>query len=292
MMYGLVSTDAEPPSLVDFDPADPGPIPPDSPVRVVHADLAMFIGGVRALLLQTLHPDAMHAVAEHSAYETDPLGRLQRTAEFLGTTTYGSGTEAAQAIQAVRAIHARVVGTLADGTPYRADDPHLLAWIHATEVDSFMAAYDRYGAGTLCAHDRDRYVADMAAIGEALGMVDAPRSSAELDAVLTDFGPELAATEACRDATRFLFAPQLPLAVLPAYGVIFGAAATLLPGWARSMLMLPVPPGLDRLVVRPAARTLTATMRWAAADLTARSTNPPTAPAEAAAGVVDSELVG
>src|SRR5580698_7362545 len=90
----------------------------DRPIRVVHSDSAMFIGAIRALLLQSLHPLAMAAVAEHSDYRGDPWGRLQRTSHFVGVTTFGRTVEAQQAIARVRAIHQRVTGTAPDGRPY------------------------------------------------------------------------------------------------------------------------------------------------------------------------------
>ena len=246
-----------------WDPADPNPIAADSPVRVVHADPAMFVGGVRALLFQTLHPVAMRAVAEHSNYEHDPLGRLQRTASFLGQTTYGTGAQANQAIETVRAIHSRVVGTMPDGTIYRADDPRLLGWVHVTEVDSFLTGYQKYGAHRLTSAECDRYIADMGIIGTALGVEDAPQSQAELSAMLDSYRDELAPSQDCRDATRFLFAPALPIGVLPFYGLIFSSAAAMLPRWARSMLLLPVAPGVDPLVLRPATKALSHVLRWA-----------------------------
>lgn len=226
----------------------------------------MFVGGVRALLLQTLHPVAMYAVAEHSDYEHDPLGRLQRTALFLGQTTYGSGTVANDAIHVVRSIHSRVTGVLPDGTIYRADDPHLLGWVHATEVDSFLAGYKKYGPERLSDTECDRYVADMASIGTALGVEDAPRSQAELAAMLDSYRDELRPSRECRDATRFLFAPALPITVLPFYGLIFSSAVALLPRWARAMLLLPVAPGIEPLLLRPAMTALTSALRWAQLD--------------------------
>lgn len=245
-------------------PGDPGPIPVDSPVRIVHQDTCMFIGGVRALLFQTLHPDAMYAVAQHSSYDEDPLGRLQRTAYFLGATIFGSGTEAQKAFDVVNSIHARVKGVLPDGRIYRADDPHLLGWVHATEVDSFLAAYQRYGSRRLTEAEADRYVADMAIVGAQLGADELPQNQAELAAMLDMYRAECRPTRECREATRFLFAPQLPISVLPFYGVIFSASTAMLPAWARSMLLLPVAPGLDPLVLRPAANALVRSLRWAA----------------------------
>ena len=249
--------------IAAWDPDDPNPIAQDSPVRLVHADPAMFVGGVRALLFQTLHPVAMFGVAEHSDYEHDPLGRLQRTASFLGKTTYGTGAEANEAINIVRAIHSRVVGTMPDGTIYRADDPRLLGWVHATEVDSFLTGYQKYGATRLSPDECDRYIADMGVIGTALGMDDAPQSQAELAAMLDSYRDELAPSKQCRDATRFLFAPALPIGVLPFYGLIFSSAVAMLPRWARAMLLLPVAPGIDPLLLRPAMSALTRGLRWA-----------------------------
>lgn len=261
----IVAGNAEPRGVAEWDPGDPAPIAPDSPVRLVHRDPAMFVGGVRSLLYQTLHPTTMFAVAEHSDYRRDPLGRLQRTASFLGATTFGSAADGRQAIATVRAIHATVAGTTPDGTPYRADDPHLLGWVHATEVDSFLRSNQRYGTVRLSSARCDAYIADMAGIGEALGVVDAPRNAAQLRDRLAEYRPELASTSESRKATRFLLAPPLPLATLPFYSLIFGAAAALLPRWARSMLMLPIAPGVEPLVLRPATTALTRTLRWAMA---------------------------
>lgn len=257
-----------------WNPDDPNPIPHDSPVRIVHSDPAIFVGGVRALLFQTLHPVAMYAVAEHSDYEHDPLGRLQRTASFINQTTFGSGAQANAAIDVVRAIHNKVIGTLPDGTIYRADDPHLLGWIHVTEVDSFLAGHQRYGSRRLTPDECDRYVADMGIIGTSLGVEDAPESRAELAAMIDSYRDELAPSKQCRDATRFLFAPAVPISVLPFYGLIFSSAAAMLPRWARSMLLLPVAPGVDPLVLRPAMSALIAGLRWAMAEPKSGDTDP------------------
>lgn len=258
----LVSGESAQPVPAAWDPENPGLIAPDSPVRRVHGDPSMFIGGVRALLLQSIHPVAMRGVAEHSSYQVDPLGRLHRTASFVGTTTFGSADEAAKAIDIVRTVHSRVTGTLDDGTTYRAEDPDLLAWVHATEVDSFLRAYQRYSSEPLTADQADRYVADMAPIPLALGATDAPANQRELTELLQSYRPILVAGDDCRQATRFLFAPPLPLAALPFYGIVFGAAVALLPKWVRTMLLLPVGPGVDPLVLRPATRALTAALRW------------------------------
>ena len=109
----------------------------------------MFIGGIRALLLQSLHPLAMAAVAQHSDYRGDPWGRLQRTSYFLAVTTFGQASDAREAIARVKAVHRHVTGTAPDGRPYAASDPHLLTWVHIAEADSFLRAHTRFGAEPL-----------------------------------------------------------------------------------------------------------------------------------------------
>jgi len=121
----------------------------DRPIRQVHGDSAMFIGGLTALLLQSLHPLAMAAVAGHSGYRGDPWGRLQRTSYFLAVTTFGRADDAREAVARVRAIHQRIAGTAPDGRPYAASDPHLLTWVHIAEADSFLRAHARFGAQPL-----------------------------------------------------------------------------------------------------------------------------------------------
>jgi len=114
------------------------------PIWRVQADASMFVAGIRALLLQSLHPLAMAGVAGHSGYQGDPWGRLQRTSTFLATTTFGTIEDAEAIIAKVRGIHARVRGKAPDGRPYAASDPHLLKWVHIAEADSFLRTHQRY----------------------------------------------------------------------------------------------------------------------------------------------------
>lgn len=243
--------------------ADPGLFGPDSAAWRVHGDVSMFIGGLRALLLQTLHPLAMAGVAGHSDYRSDPWGRLHRTAEFVGATTYGSTESATRAIRRVRAVHERVRGVAPDGRPYSATDPHLIAWVHVTEVDSFLRAKQRYGTERLDAADADRYVAEMAVVADMLGSEPVPTSVAGVKEWLHDVRPELAAGRQARDAVRFLLLPPVPFVARGPYGVIAAAAVGLLPAWARRQLWLPSPPLADPLVVQPAAKVLLASLGWA-----------------------------
>jgi uncharacterized protein (DUF2236 family) len=251
---------------------DPGLFGPDSVTWRIHGDSSMFVGGLRALLLQLLHPLAMAGVAEHSDYRRHPDRRLARTAVFVATTTYGTTEQAEDAFALVRRVHQTVVGTAPDGRPYAASDPHLVAWVHHAEVDSFLRAYQRYGSDPLSAADADRYVAEMAVVCERLGGEPPARSVAELRSYFSSVRPELRAGSQAHEAARWLMVPPLPLAARPAYAVIAPAAVGLLPSWAQRELWLPILPGIDPLVVQPAARALLRTLAWAvegafAADL-------------------------
>ncbi|MEU7478111.1 oxygenase MpaB family protein [Lentzea sp. NPDC042327] len=241
----------------------PGPrmFADDRPIRQVHADHAMFIGGLRALLLQSLHPLAMAAVAEHSDYRTDPWGRLQRTSLFVGVTTYGTKEDAHKAIDKLARIHTYIHGTASDGRHYRADDPHLLEWVHVAEVDSFLRCHQRYGEQPL--DDYDGYVRDMAVIARAMGIADPPETTRELADRLDAYRPELKGTPEAREAARFLLlkAP-LPLVAKGPYAVLGATAVATLPVWARMPLRLPYLPVSEATGVKLAGHALMRGLRW------------------------------
>lgn len=245
---------------------DPGPrrFNATDPIQRVNGDASMFVGGIRALLLQSLHPLAMAAVDQHSGYRGDPWGRLQRTSGFLAETTFGTDEAAQRAIRVVRAVHKSIVGLAPDGRPYEANDPHLLLWVHIAEVDSFLAAHDRYGRHRLTASERDRYVAQMALVARDLGAEDPPETVAELAQALTRFRPELRTTEAARQTARYLLLfPGMPLHLRPGYAALSTAAVALMPRWTRRPLGLPYLPLAEATAVRASGVAATATIRWA-----------------------------
>nr|WP_077797345.1 oxygenase MpaB family protein [Streptomyces sp. JHA26] len=244
----------------------PGPrwFGPDRPVRRVHGDASMFIGGLSALLLQSLHPLAMAAVSAHSGFRSDPWGRLQRTSTFLAVTTFGTADSAQEACDRVRAVHDRVRGTTASGQAYSAADPHLLCWVHVAEVDSFLRAHQRYGARPLDDEGCDAYVADAARVARALGVPDPPVDRAGLAERLASYRGELRATDEARSTARFLLLnPPVPLLARLPYGVIAANAVSLLPRWASRALWLPRVPTAEAVCVRPLGTAVTAGIRWA-----------------------------
>jgi uncharacterized protein (DUF2236 family) len=233
----------------------------------VHDDASMFVGGIRALLLQSLHPLAMAGVAGHSGYRSDPWGRLQRTSAFLARTTFGTVDDAEAAVAQVRAIHDRVRGRAPDGRRYAASDPHLLGWVHAAEADSFLAAYRRFGATRLTAADEDEYVGQSATVAARLGVLDPPRSVADLQATLDAYRPELRGTPAAHDAARFLLLhPPLSWVERPGYACLAAGAVALLPLWAKEMLRLPALPVTERALTLPVGDAAVRTVRWALTD--------------------------
>ncbi len=245
--------------------AAPGPrwFAEDRPIRRVHGDASMFVGGLRALLLQSLHPLAMAGVAGHSGYRGDPWGRLARTSYFLAATTFGPDAEARATIDRITAVHGRVRGRAPDGRAYSAADPHLLEWVHIAEIDSFLRAHQRYGARPLDQVGRDGYVADTARVARELGVVDPPESEAALAERLAAFRPELEGTPEARSAARFLLlSPPLALAARAPYALLAAASVELLPRWARAPLGLPYLPVVEAPVVRVAGRAITHGIRW------------------------------
>jgi uncharacterized protein (DUF2236 family) len=247
-----------------FEASGPRWFGPNRPIWRVHADASIFIGALRALLLQSLHPLAMAGVADHSDYKADPWGRLQRTSKFLAATTYGTAAQAEEACAQVRRVHNRVHGVAPDGRPYDANEPHLLTWVHIAEVDSFLAAHQRFGAKPMDRAEQDVYVADMARVAATLGVEHPPLNVADLRAILAAYRPELQGTVEARDAARFLLMqPPIPLVARGPYTVLGATAVALLPWWAKLMLRIPPLPVTETVVIRPAGRALVATMRWA-----------------------------
>ncbi len=232
----------------------------------VHADVVtMMIGGVASLMIQMLHPRALAGVWDHSRFREDPGGRLRRTAAFIATTTFGAADEARAAIARVRRIHERIGGHLPDGTPYRAQDPRLLAFVGVAEGWAFLEAYRRYRAPLMPLGDQDRYFGEMAAVARALGADPMPDDRRSVERFLIDVRSDLAVDERTRAALKFLtdMPPARPT-LAPAQRLLVAAAVDLLPGWARRMHGLGAA-GPAAPLLRAGAGGLGAMVRWALA---------------------------
>jgi len=247
------------------------PVPPsenalfakDTPIRNVHADLiGMMTGGVRGLMLQMLHPHALQGVLDHSNFREDMHGRLQRTARFIAVTTFGDEADAMKAIDRVNRIHAKVGGTLPDGTYYIANNPRTLAWVHVVEAQSFLAGYLRHVRPDMSIADQDEYYRQFATIARALGADPVPDSRSEADAIFRELRGDLRASPEAREVAQLVLT-QKPKGTPPGVQAMIGAeAVAMLPDWARSMLRLQRP-RLTALPARAATWGVGQTLRWA-----------------------------
>lgn len=244
-------------------PSDEALFERDSPIRLVHADIVgMMTGGVRALLLQMLHPHALQGVLDHSNFREDMHGRLQRTARFIAVTTFGHQDEAMKAIDRVNRIHARVGGTLPDGTPYEATNPRTLAWVHVTEAQSFLAGYLRHVRPDMPGAEQDEYYRQFAVIARALGADPVPETRAEADRIFRELRHDLSASPAAREVAQLVLS-QRPKGTPAAVQTMLTAdAVAMLPDWARTMLRLQRPM-LTALPARAATWGMGRTLRWA-----------------------------
>ena len=236
---------------------------PGSVAWRVHGDVtSMMVGGIAGLMLQMLYPAVLAGVWDHSRFRDDLPGRLRRTARFIGLTTYGSREEAEAVIDRVRRIHFHVRGTLPDGTPYAASDPELLAWVHVAEATTFLEAWIRYAEPGMPGADRDRYFAEMAVVGAALGADPVPRSRAEARAVLRAIRPKLRVDDRTREVARILLTRRAETTWQePLQQLTQQAGLDLLPDWARRMHGLPRP--LARPLLRAGTLGVARTIRWA-----------------------------
>lgn len=222
----------------------------------------MLVGGIGSLFFQMLHPHAMAGVAQHSRYQHDPFGRLLQTANFIGTTTYGSRSAAYASIERVLAVHEGVRGTADDGQAYYANDPDLLAWVHAAEMSMFLRGYLRFGRLHLTREQCDTYVLEMSRLASDLGAKDPPSTLEELDAVLQDFRPQLRLSNdgvIGRDfvANGFSKGPVQR----GAYRLLVLSAFDLLDPWARELLGVRTQSRLVQRAVRVATHVLCSSLR-------------------------------
>ncbi len=222
---------------------DAGYFGPGSAVWEVHSGLPTVVAGIRALLMQTLHPGAMAGVHDHSRYREDPLGRLAGTVRWVLTTTFADRAQARAACQWVSTLHARVRGEYLEAQgatiPYSAGDPDLVAWVHCVFADAFIGSHETWGG--VVPGGSDQYVREWAVAGELMGMPEPPRSRAELDAAIASYLPVLRRDERVDEAVRWLRRPPLGAGVGPAYRVLFAGAVASLPDRYRELLGLRKP---------------------------------------------------
>lgn len=288
---GLAQAFGPAPFDPDAAPGDPGLFGPGSVSWEVISEPAAIVGGIRALLVQLLHPLAMAGVADHSRFRNDALGRLQRTSAYVTATAFGSTDEALTAAETVRRAHRRVSGTAPDGTPYSADDPHLLAWVSIALTSSFLATHRLYAPTRLTIGQEDEFVAEQSRAGALLDrrvdlravraderaldqlrrgtlplpMIDdatLPSTRQELDAALQAYSAEWQVNAQGRQAFGFLVWPEIPAALRAGYLPLLAGAVSSMD--RRQRQVLPLPAGVPWGVLRLQTRGVVTAMRIAA----------------------------
>ncbi len=253
-----------PPAGMAFDfsqpPGEPALAPADGVSwRVFANPVALFVGGVAAVLLELAEPSVRSGVWDHSSFQRDPLTRLRRTGFAAMMTVYGPRTAAEKMIAHVTRMHGRVAGTTPGGLAYRADDPRLLDWVQATAAFGFTEAYHRY-VRALSAQEKDAAFAEGQPAARLYGATGAPASMAQWEALLAATAPGLEGSSILADFMRIMEqAAILPAPMRPLQRLLVRAAVDIVPQPVRSLPQLrgrglrPGEAALVRLLSRTAA---------------------------------------
>jgi len=249
---------------MEISRTDAGLFGPNSVCWQVHGDVTtMMIGGIAGLLLQMLDPRVLAGVWDHSTFRNDMRGRLRRTAAFLARTTFGDREQALAEIARIRRVHDYVQGTLPDGTPYSANDPAALAWVHVTESLCFLDSYIRYRKPYMPMRERDRYFAEMAEVGAMLGADPVPRTYRAAHRFMRDCRPHLLVDDRTREVADLLLRqPVSSPRLAPFHHMTMQAGVDLLPAWAQAMhgLSISLP---ARVALRSGTTGMAMVTRWA-----------------------------
>jgi uncharacterized protein (DUF2236 family) len=256
------SNDGNPPWLDVVAKGDqPGLYLPNDAPWIVHRDFATLVGGIRALLVQALHPGSLTGVAQHSRYKDEPLGRLAGTIRWLTVTTFGSHDAVSGEASRVNKMHDRVKGKYDtnDGAnrSYQAADPDLLMWVHVAFMESFLRTHQFYSSAPIPG-GADNYIAQWSKAVEPLGLTDVPMNEKELELVMGEFWPELRRDAKTDSVISFIKNPPLPAGTKPFYNLFFQAAVTSLPANYAELLDMKQAPVS---IIQPMTKSLLKGMR-------------------------------
>ncbi len=218
---------------------EPALVPADSVSwRVFKNPVALFTGGIAAVLLELAEPRVRSGVWDHSSFRTAPLARMKRTGMAAMVTVYAARSVAQSMIAGVRRRHDQVTGATPSGALYQANDPELLDWVQATASFGFLEAYCLY-VQPLTGPERDQFYAEGGAAAALYGANAAPRSRAEQSALFAAMTPRLERSDIIFE---FLYimrqAPLLPVWLRPLQGLFIRAGTEILPGDLRAGLGL------------------------------------------------------
>ncbi len=258
------ATDGNPPWLsVVAEGDDIGMFSPNDAPWIIHRDFSTLVGGVRALLMQALHPGSLAGVAQHSRYEQDPLGRLSGTIRWLTITTFGSNQAVQNEAGRVNRMHTRVSGEYqtaqGETSSYRAADPRLLLWVHIAFMESFLRSHQNYSKAPIPG-GADAYVRLWGKSVAPLGLDDVPTSEAELNLLLDEFSEELIVTDQTRAVIKWIKNAPLPPLTKPVYKLLFYSAVASLDPRFRALIGIRSAP---LWLLRPITTSLLSLMRFA-----------------------------
>lgn len=206
--------------------------------RVFKNPLSLFIGGVAAVILELAEPRVRTGVWNHTTFKRDPLARLRRTGLAAMMTVYGPRSRTQAMIEGVGRLHSRVSGITPCGQPYRADDPELLNWVHATAGFGFLEAYNAY-VRPLRDAERDRFYAEGASSSRLYGASGAPASQREVETLFAQMRDKLEASAIVFEFLDIMQSvPVLPRPFASFQALLLKAAVGIVPGWARERLAL------------------------------------------------------
>jgi uncharacterized protein (DUF2236 family) len=212
--------------------------------RVFKNPVALFVGGVAAVILELAEPRVRSGVWDHSSFRTEPVKRLQRTGLAAMITVYGARSVAEAMIGNVVRLHERISGQTPDGTAYRANDIDLLNWVQATASFGFVEAYRRY-VYPLSVEEVDRFYAEAVPGARLYGARNAPTSDAERHVLFEAMRPRLEASPVVLEFLEIMRqAPAFPRPLRPLQRMLIRAAVNVTPGWARDLLGLTAKHGL------------------------------------------------
>jgi len=258
------ATDGNPPWLgVVAEGNDIGMFAPTDAPWIIHRDFSTLVGGVRALLMQALHPGSLAGVAQHSRYEQDPLGRLSGTIRWLTVTTFGSVEAVQNEAGRVNRMHTKVSGEYqtaqGETSNYRAADPRLLLWVHIAFMESFLRAHQNYSKAPIPG-GADAYVKLWGKSVAPLGLADVPASEADLNQLLEEFSEELIVTDKTRSVIKWIKNAPLPPLTKPVYKLLFYSAVASLDPRFRALIGIRSAP---LWILRPITTNMLALMRFA-----------------------------
>lgn len=239
MLRDLLNPESAPAFDFSGPAGEPALVPPNSVAwRVFKNPVTLFIGGVAAVLLEFAEPRVRHGVWDHSSFRTKPMERLQRTGLAAMISVYGPETAARAMIEHVGRLHGEISGVTSSGEHYRADDPQLLAWVHATASFGFVEAYRRFGE-RLGRAQLDSYFAEVAPVALLYGALDPPRSETERALQFERMHPRLEPSGTIHEFLEIMDnVPALPEAARPAQRLLVAAAVDILPQEISSLLGL------------------------------------------------------